>query len=43
VLERVVIDARPPRAEYRLTERGQQLSAFVSAVHRFASGELPLA
>jgi DNA-binding HxlR family transcriptional regulator len=36
VLERIVVDARPPRAEYRLTERGQQLSAFVSAVRRFA-------
>jgi DNA-binding HxlR family transcriptional regulator len=36
VLERTVVDARPPRVEYRLTERGRQLSAFVGAVRRFA-------
>jgi DNA-binding HxlR family transcriptional regulator len=37
VLERNVVDARPPRVEYRLTERGRQLSAFVKAVRRFAA------
>jgi DNA-binding HxlR family transcriptional regulator len=39
VLERVVVDARPPRAEYRLTERGEQLSAFVAAIRQFAGSE----
>jgi DNA-binding HxlR family transcriptional regulator len=36
VLERVVIDSRPPRAEYRLTERGRQLKALVDALSRWA-------
>ena len=36
VLERRVVDARPPRVEYRLTERGRELRAFVAALQRFA-------
>ena len=36
VLEREVIDARPPRVEYRLTARGQELRALVAALARFA-------
>jgi DNA-binding HxlR family transcriptional regulator len=36
VLEREVIDARPPRVEYRLTERGRQLRALVNALESFA-------
>ena len=36
VLERCVIDARPPRVEYRLTERGRRLSALVDALSRWA-------
>ena len=36
VLDRVVIDARPPRVEYRLTRRGMQLQALVAALSRFA-------
>ena len=32
VLERVVVDARPPRVEYRLTPTGQRLHAVVDAV-----------
>ena len=36
IFEREVIDARPPRVEYRLTERGRQLRAIVNAVARFA-------
>jgi DNA-binding HxlR family transcriptional regulator len=36
VLEREVIDARPPRVEYRLTERGRQLRALVNALAQFA-------
>jgi DNA-binding HxlR family transcriptional regulator len=36
VLERSVIDARPPRVEYRLTPRGLRLSELVLALRRFA-------
>jgi DNA-binding HxlR family transcriptional regulator len=36
VLERQVIDARPPRVEYRLTDRGRQLRSLVEALARFA-------
>jgi DNA-binding HxlR family transcriptional regulator len=36
VLERRVIDARPPRVEYRLTSRGRRLSALVEALSRWA-------
>ena len=36
VLEREVIDARPPRVEYRLTERGRQLRTLVNALAQFA-------
>jgi len=37
VLERRVIDARPPRVEYRLTEEGRRLKHVVDAVATFAS------
>ena len=36
VLERVVVDSRPPRVEYRLTERGQALKGLVEALSRWA-------
>ena len=36
VLERLVIDARPPRVEYRLTDEGRRLKHVVDAVVRFA-------
>ena len=36
VLERDVVDARPPRVEYRLTPRGQQLRSLVAELARFA-------
>jgi DNA-binding HxlR family transcriptional regulator len=36
VLDREVIDARPPRVEYRLTERGRQLRSLVNALAQFA-------
>lgn len=36
ILERVVVDGRPPRAEYRLTERGRELHALVAALAQFA-------
>ena len=37
VLERQVIDARPPRVEYRLTEAGHQLTALIEALRAWAS------
>jgi DNA-binding HxlR family transcriptional regulator len=36
VLERAVIDDRPPRVEYRLTRRGRELRSLVNALARFA-------
>jgi DNA-binding HxlR family transcriptional regulator len=36
VLERRVFDARPPRVEYRLTEKGKRLGAIVDALERVA-------
>ena len=36
VLERAVIATRPPRVEYRLTRRGEELRSVVSALARFA-------
>ena len=38
LLERRVVDDRPPRVEYVLTERGQALRSLVQAVRRFARG-----
>jgi DNA-binding HxlR family transcriptional regulator len=37
VLERVVIDARPPRAEYHLTPLGARLNALVAALEHFTA------
>lgn len=37
VLERRVLDTRPPRAEYRLTETGRRLSVLIEAMHAWAS------
>ena len=36
ILERQVIDARPPRVEYRLTPRGRRLQALAGALAEFA-------
>src|SRR2546427_12168897 len=36
VFERAVIAARPPRVEYRLTQRGRQLRSLVNALARCA-------
>ena len=36
VLERNVVDSRPPRVEYRLTEDGYRLKSIVDALHRWA-------
>ena len=37
VLERRVIDARPPRVEYRLTDEGRRLKHVVDAVSLYAA------
>lgn len=37
ILERRVIDARPPRVEYSLTEDGQRLKALIDALRVYAS------
>jgi DNA-binding HxlR family transcriptional regulator len=36
ILERRVVDARPPRVEYSLTERGLQLQPLLAALVRFS-------
>ena len=36
ILERRVVEARPPRAEYRLTARGTELRGLVAALRRLA-------
>jgi DNA-binding HxlR family transcriptional regulator len=37
MLQRLVIDARPPRVEYRLTDEGRRLKLVVDAVASFAA------
>lgn len=37
VIERVVIDARPPQVEYRLTEEGLRLESLLAALSAFAA------
>jgi DNA-binding HxlR family transcriptional regulator len=37
VLERVVVDARPPRVEYRLTAAGRRLQEVVDAIATWAA------
>jgi DNA-binding HxlR family transcriptional regulator len=39
ILERRLVDARPPRAEYRLTPRGERLTLVVEALQRWTAGE----
>ena len=36
IVDRVVVDARPPRVEYRLTDEGRRLKHVVDAVAAFA-------
>ncbi len=38
ILERAVVDARPPRVEYRLTDRGRRMQAFVRALATLTEG-----
>ena len=35
ILERRVVDSRPPRVEYTLTDRGQELKLFLRAIQQF--------
>jgi DNA-binding HxlR family transcriptional regulator len=37
ILERRVIDSRPPYVEYRLTKRGGELQALVESLRRWAT------
>jgi DNA-binding HxlR family transcriptional regulator len=37
ILERRVVDARPPRVEYSLTEEGKRLRAMIDALRAYAS------
>ncbi len=37
VIERIVIDARPPQVEYRLTEEGLRLESLLAALSAFAA------
>lgn len=37
ILERTVVDARPPRVEYRLTADGQRLRAVLDALAAYAA------
>jgi DNA-binding HxlR family transcriptional regulator len=39
ILHRVVVDARPPRVEYRLTNRGRRLGAVIDALAVWAGPE----
>ena len=38
LVERTVVDSRPPRVEYRLTEEGRRLGVVVSALESWAGG-----
>jgi DNA-binding HxlR family transcriptional regulator len=37
ILERHVVDSRPPRTEYALTEKGRRLSALLDALSSFGA------
>ncbi len=37
ILRRTVVDARPPRVEYRLTEEGRRLKAVIDALRSWAN------
>ena len=37
ILERLTVEGRPPRTEYRLTQRGHELRGLVAALRRLAS------
>jgi DNA-binding HxlR family transcriptional regulator len=37
ILERITVDGRPPRTEYRLTKRGRELRGLIAALRRLAA------
>lgn len=39
LLERVVVASRPPRVEYRLTDRGRRVGVVVDALSRWAAAD----
>ena len=39
ILERHVVNSRPPHVEYRLTERGRQLRALVDVLRQWAASK----
>ena len=39
ILNRAVIDSRPPRVEYRITKSGRELSALIKALARFGQSQ----
>jgi DNA-binding HxlR family transcriptional regulator len=39
VIKRTVVDSRPPRVEYELTDDGRRLTKVVEAVHAWAGGQ----
>jgi DNA-binding HxlR family transcriptional regulator len=39
ILERAVVDARPPRVEYRITTCGREVRALVVALERFGRSQ----
>ena len=41
LLQRVVVDARPPRVEYRLTARGKKLGKVIDALAVWAAEPTP--
>jgi DNA-binding HxlR family transcriptional regulator len=42
VLERRIFDSRPPRVEYRLTEKGERLGLIVEALEHVAGEPTPV-
>jgi DNA-binding HxlR family transcriptional regulator len=43
IFERAVIDSRPPRVEYRITDCGRELRALVSALEGLGRRQFPTA
>jgi DNA-binding HxlR family transcriptional regulator len=41
VLERRIFATRPPRVEYRLTEKGERLGLVIQAIEQVAAGSAP--
>ena len=42
ILERIVVDSRPPRVEYRLTDEGRRLKVVVDALRLWARARRPV-